>query len=79
MKRLLVVAILAVGLLAVARSSAVDRFGMAVADGQPPPPPVPPMQGGHQKTPWLTADGQPPPPPPPHPPSRVQSPKLHEV
>ena len=39
MKRLLVVSILAVGMLAVAGSTLVDRLGMVVADGQPPPPP----------------------------------------
>ncbi len=45
MKRLLVVTILAVGMLVGAGSTAVDRLGMAFADGQPPPPPQP--------TPWL--------------------------
>ncbi len=54
MKRLLVVTALAVGLLAVAGATLVDRHKM-VADGNPPPPPGP----------WLIADGNPPPPPKP--------------
>src|SRR5258708_17527924 len=59
MKRLLVVTVLAVGLLAVAGATSVERLGMTVADGQPPPPP----KKLTTPTPWLTADGQPPPPP----------------
>ena len=43
MKRLLVVSILAVAMLAVAGATVVDRLGMVVADGQPPPPPKPPV------------------------------------
>jgi hypothetical protein len=39
MKRLLVVTVLAVGLLAVAGATSVERLGMTIADGQPPPPP----------------------------------------
>ena len=63
MKRLLVVTILVVGLVAVAGSISANRHS-AVADGNPPPPfpwyvadgnPPPPF-------PWLTADGNPPPP-----------------
>jgi hypothetical protein len=59
MKRLLVVTILAVGLLAVAGSTLVDRHKLA-ADGNPPPP-----------FPWYVADGNPPPPFPPYPKSKV--------
>jgi len=71
MKRLLVVTILAVGLLAVAGATSVDRLRMTVADGEPPPPPKPPLpqpwsvQVDYQKSAWLTADGEPPPPPRP--------------
>ena len=71
MKRLLVVMILAVGLLAVAGATSVDRLRMTIADGEPPPPPKPPLpqpwsgQVDYQKSAWLTADGEPPPPPGP--------------
>jgi hypothetical protein len=56
MKRLLVVAVLAVGLVAVAGSALVNRHKL-VADGNPPPPPK------KLSVPWLVADGNPPPPP----------------
>jgi hypothetical protein len=71
MKRMLIVALLAVGLAAVAGS--ISNRNKLVADGEPPPPfpPHPPTFSVPytQRTMWLTADGEPPPPFPPKPPA----------